>query len=144
MLRLMQMISIGLGLMLSLTSPQIQALAAVHLEPPLTLGQLKHWCQPLIQDAPQDVMSAFSAGQCSHYILGVYDTLHEFCPTQGTPRTQAVQAVIHFMQEAPSLPVQAPALSILRTLLLASNSCQPPLDIGQTDTHAHLKYAWLP
>ncbi|SEI39507.1 hypothetical protein SAMN05421831_101247 [Allopseudospirillum japonicum] len=141
MLRLMQMISIGFSLTLSLTSINSQAIAAVHLEPPLTLGQLKHWCQPLIQDAPQDVMSAFSAGQCSHYILGVYDTLHEFCSTQGTPRAQAVQAVIHFMQKTPSLPTQAPALPILRTLLLASTPCQT-LDIGQTNTH--VKYARLP
>ncbi len=120
-----QLISCLLAGALALLSPQIQA---DNPEPngQLTTGQLKMQCQPLMEGS-QSLMSAFQSGQCSSYILGIYDLVAQQCPGLGTHRNDAVRNTLAHLSQLPDdhADQDTPAVRTINRFLSAQAPCLP-------------------
>lgn len=92
----------------------------------LTTEQLKHQCQPLMEGS-QSLVSAFQSGQCSSYILGIYDLVAQQCPRLSISRDDAVRStLVHLSGLADNAAAkQAPAVRTIDQFLSNQSQCLP-------------------
>ncbi len=63
--------------------------------------KLLHQCQPLLEGS-QSLMGAFKSGQCSSYILGIYDLVSEQCPRLELNKNEVVLKTLKHLQKIAS------------------------------------------
>lgn len=92
----------------------------------LTTLQLKQQCRPLMEGG-HSLMSAFQSGQCSSYILGIYDLLAQQCPNLSIRRDEAVAKTLSHLSTLADNPTtgHAPAVKTLGSILSTSTPCLP-------------------
>lgn len=114
-------------------SPQIQAQTQNEVSSKplsgsgmLTTEQLKQQCQPLMEGS-QSLMSAFQSGQCSSYILGIYDLVAQQCPRLSISRDDAVRStLVHLSGLADNHAAKdAPAVRTIDHFLSNQSPCLP-------------------
>ncbi|WP_086478966.1 hypothetical protein [Oceanospirillum sanctuarii] len=111
-------------------SAQVQAQTDASAKPlpsgMLTTEQLKHQCQPLMEGS-QSLMSAFQSGQCSSYILGIYDLVAQQCPRLSISRDDAVRStLVHLSGLADNAAAKkAPAVRTIDQFLSNQSQCLP-------------------
>ena len=88
----------------------------------LSTQDLKHQCQPLLEGS-RSLMSAFQSGQCSSYILGIYDLVAQQCPQLKIRRDQAVSSTLEHLNQLPDN--QAPAVQTIDHFLSSQSNCLP-------------------
>lgn len=88
----------------------------------LTTEQLKLQCQPLMEGS-QSLMSAFQSGQCSSYILGIYDLVVQQCPHLKISRGDAVLSTLAHLNTLPDN--RAPAVQSIDHFLSSQSQCMP-------------------
>lgn len=88
----------------------------------LSTQDLKHQCRPLLEGS-RSLMSAFQSGQCSSYILGIYDLVAQQCPQLKIRRDQAVRSTLEHLNQLPDN--QAPAVQTIDRFLSGQSSCLP-------------------
>ncbi len=116
-------------------SAQVQAQSLAHTDAQqqnpsangqLTTKQLKQQCQPLMEGS-QSLMSAFQSGQCSSYILGIYDLVAQQCPRLSISRDDAVRStLVHLSGLADNHAAKdAPAVRTIDQFLSNQSQCLP-------------------
>lgn len=123
--------SVCIGALALSTQIQAQTLAEVSAKPlsgsgMLTTEQLKQQCQPLMEGS-QSLMSAFQSGQCSSYILGIYDLVAQQCPRLSISRDDAVRStLVHLSGIADNHAAKdAPAVRTIDQFLSNQSQCLP-------------------
>lgn len=123
--------SVCIGALALSTQIQAQTLAEVSAKPlsgsgMLTTKQLKQQCQPLMEGS-QSLMSAFQSGQCSSYILGIYDLVAQQCPRLSISRDDAVRStLVHLSGLADNHAAKdAPAVRTIDQFLSNQSQCLP-------------------
>lgn len=72
----------------------------------LSTQQLLQQCRPLLEGS-QSLMSAFQSGQCSSYILGIYDVVAGHCAPVQIDRNQVVLATLKHLEQLSPKPRSA-------------------------------------
>ncbi len=123
--------SVCIGALALSTQIQAQTQAEVSAKPlsgsgMLTTKQLKQQCQPLMEGS-QSLMSAFQSGQCSSYILGIYDLVAQQCPRLSISRDDAVRStLVHLSGIADNHAAKdAPAVRTIDQFLSNQSQCLP-------------------
>ncbi|MBB1488574.1 Rap1a/Tai family immunity protein [Oceanospirillum sediminis] len=96
----------------------IQPLSAASLSGSHLLNQ----CQSLLEGS-QSLMSAFKSGQCSSYILGIYDLVSEQCPRLAINRQEVVLKTLKYLQNAEEK--ERPAVLLIDRFLSRQAQCLP-------------------
>lgn len=105
----------------------------VALQAPSTLAEgfstekLLHQCQPLLEGS-QSLMGAFKSGQCSSYILGIYDLVSEQCPRLELNRNEVVLKTLKHLQKIASQ--ETPAVLAIDQFLSRQARCLPIASIN--------------
>lgn len=84
--------------------------------------RLLNQCQSLLEGS-QSLMGAFQSGQCSSYILGIYDVISEQCPSLKIARGEVVKATLVYLQQAQNK--HKPAVILIDQFLSRQNRCLP-------------------
>ncbi|OPX55920.1 hypothetical protein SAMN02745127_01096 [Oceanospirillum multiglobuliferum] len=88
----------------------------------LSTLQLLQQCKPLLEGS-QSLMGAFQSGQCSSYILGIYDLVAEHCTVVSTDRNQVVLATLKYLEELNPKPQSA--VRAIDHYLMQQTQCLP-------------------
>ncbi|WP_028299980.1 hypothetical protein [Oceanospirillum beijerinckii] len=88
--------------------------------------KLLHQCQPLLEGS-QSLMGAFQSGQCSSYILGIYDLVSEQCPRLDVNRNEVVLKTLRHLQTLPRH--KTPAVLAIDQFLSRQARCLPVASI---------------
>lgn len=89
--------------------------------------RLLHQCQPLLEGS-QSLMGAFQSGQCSSYILGIYDLVSEQCPKLEVGRHEVVLRTLKHLQNLASQ--KTPAVLAIDHFLSRQARCLPIASIN--------------
>lgn len=89
--------------------------------------KLLNQCRPLLEGS-QSLMGAFKSGQCSSYILGIYDLVSEQCPRLEVHRSEVVLKTLKHLQNLESQKV--PAVLAIDQYLSRQARCLPIASIN--------------
>ncbi|WP_028304303.1 hypothetical protein [Oceanospirillum maris] len=88
----------------------------------LSTKDLKQQCQPLMEGS-QSLMTAFQSGQCSSYILGIYDLVAQQCPSLKLRRERVVRSTLAHLSSLRD--DQMPAVQAIDQFLTRNSRCLP-------------------
>jgi len=88
----------------------------------LSTKDLKQQCRPLMEGS-QSLMAAFQSGQCSSYILGIYDLVAQQCPSINLRRERAVRSTLAHLSSLRD--DQMPAVQAIDQFLTRNSRCLP-------------------
>lgn len=88
----------------------------------LSTQQLLQQCQPLLEGS-QSLMGAFQSGQCSSYILGIYDLVAEHCSAISENRNQVVLSTLKHLSDLNPKPLSA--VQAIDQYLTQQTQCLP-------------------